>query len=153
MDEERVKYNTIRDDFSSYNVENGQILKVKLSVVDVINTMDGDKKKGSVSIIPYSHVVTTPNLRRYDMIYERGAATEQDQVKELKFTTVDEVINIYETKKLFIFAGLRVEKIFLTNKADDHDNPILRYQSTHGVSVSAKPNFENPQAADTPATE
>jgi len=64
MDEERVKYNTIRDDFSSYNVENGQILKVKLSVVDVINTMDGDKKRGSASTSPYSHVVTTPDLRR-----------------------------------------------------------------------------------------
>jgi len=144
MREERIEYNTIRDDFSSYEVENGQILKVKISVVDIINKIDGDtQKQGSVATNPYSHVITPSDIERYDIKYERGMATEKDQVKELKFTTINEIINIYETKKLFIFAGIKVEKIFLTNKINNKDEPILRYQSVNAIDVIQKPNLNN----------
>ncbi|MBI1663986.1 MAG: hypothetical protein IS860_11010 [Nitrosopumilus sp.] len=145
MREERIDYNTLRDDFSIYEVENGQILKVKLSIVDVVNKIDGDNaKKGSVGTNPYSHVITPSDIERYDVKYEQGVASDKDHVKELKFTTVSEIINIYETKKLFIFSGIRVEKIFLTNKVDSANNPRLRYESVSVIDAIEKPNFDNP---------
>lgn len=53
MREQRVEYNTIRDDFSVYKVENGQILKVKLSVVEMIDKIDEDSEnKGALIADP-----------------------------------------------------------------------------------------------------
>ena len=142
--EEHIEYDTIRDDFSSYGVENGQILKVKLSVVDVINLVDeNDATKGKVVTRPYVHVITTSNLERYDIKYDRETPTENDQVKELKFTSISNVINIYETKKQFIFTRVNTKKIFLTNKMDISNNPILRYRHGCEINITTKPNFSN----------
>ncbi len=145
MREERIDYNTIRDDFSSYEVENGQILKVKLSTVDVMYTFDGDsEKKGSVATNSYSYVITPSDVERYEVEYEIGPASEQDQIRELNFKPIREIINIYETEKFFIFSGIKVEKIFLTNKTDVTNNPILRYQSINAIDIIEKPTFNNP---------
>ncbi len=144
MTEEHIEYHTIRDDFSSYGVENGPILKVKLSVVDVINLIgENDKEKRNVVTKLYVHVITTSDLERHDIKYEQGAATEKNQVKELKFTSVNKVINIYETAKFFIFADIKVDKIFLTDKVDIANNSLLRHYFTQEVNIIAKSNFIN----------
>ena len=144
MKEERVDYNTIRDDFSVYEIENGQILKVKQSLVDIVNQINENEKHGSIKSQLYSFVITPDDVERYDIEYEQGTATEKDQVKELKFKPIREIINIYETKKLFILVGVKVEKVFLTNKINKDNEPILRYQSVNGVDVMEKPPFDNP---------
>lgn len=140
MREERIEYNTIRDDFSVYEVENGQILKAKFSLVDILSDIDSNEKRGSVRVQPYSYVITPNDIEKYGIKYEQGIATEEDQIRELKFTPLSEIINIYETKKFFILVGIKVKKVFLTDKinSDDDDAPILRYQSLNEFSIIEK---------------
>lgn len=149
MKEERIEYSTIRDDFSVYEIENGQILKAKTSLVDLTNlTDDQGIKKGGAKIQPYSYVITPPDVEKYDIDYTVGQPTEKNQVKELKFKIIKEIVNIYETKKLLILAGLKVEKVFLTNKMDKKKSPLLRYQSLNGVDVIEKLPFKMPKNAE-----
>ena len=140
--EEIIEFTTIRDDFSEYELENGQILKAKTSVVNVVNVKDKDgKEKGGVGLQPFTHVITPSNLERYGIEYTKGVATEKDQVKELNFKTKREVMNIYETKKSVILVGFKMEKIFLTNKVNDRNEPILRFQSKNALNVIDKPDY------------
>ncbi|MCE2507042.1 MAG: hypothetical protein J4F36_11385 [Nitrosopumilaceae archaeon] len=66
------------------------------------------------------------------------AVTDDDVVKELKFTIKKESINVYESEKHFVMVDDRVEKIMLSNKKDKKGNPILRYRVDMGVNVVPK---------------
>ena len=72
-----------------------------------------------------------------------GVATEKDHVKELNFNIVKEIVNIYETKKSIILVGMRVKKIFLTNKVNANNEPILRFESSNAMNVVDKPDYAN----------
>lgn len=140
--EERIEFTTIRDDFCEYEIENGQILKAKTSIINVVNFKDKDGNvKGGVGLQPYSNVITPSDVERYGIEFTKGPATEKDQVKELSFKTKREIMNVYETKKSIILVGFRMQKIFLTNKVDDRNAPILRYQSNNAVNVIDKPDY------------
>ncbi len=66
------------------------------------------------------------------------AVTDDDVVKELKFTIKKESINVYESEKHFVMVDDRVEKTMLSNKKDKKGNPILRYRVDMGVNVVPK---------------
>jgi len=139
---DRVDYTTIREEFSVYEIENGQILKAKVSLVDLFNLPDENNvPRGKISIQGYSYVITPPDIDTTGMEVTNLPVTEKDQAKELKFKTIKEAINIYETKKAIILIGLKMEKIFLTNKLNQKKEPILRYQSVNGIDAIQKPDF------------
>jgi hypothetical protein len=64
--------------------------------------------------------------------------TEKDEIRNLEFTPVKEVINIYETKKNLILLTSRVERVGLTNKKDKDGLPILRFGVLTGVNLVDK---------------
>ena len=142
--EERIEYNTIRDDFSIIEIENGQILKVKSTLVDAVNITGDDKKDNAkIGLATFTHVITPPHVERYGIEYSQGVATEKDHVKELNFNIVKEIVNIYETKKSIILVGMRVKKIFLTNKVNANNEPILRFESSNAMNEVDKPDYAN----------
>lgn len=149
MDIEHINFNTVREDFNEYKVENGQVLKIKRILVDVIADIGNGKPKTSMGLKDFSHVFTTTKIDTLDFEYSTPEhVTEKDQIRELQFITLKENVNIYETKKELILINLHLQKIFLTNKKDITNSPILRYESLSTISVLDKKTLQYPTNLD-----
>jgi hypothetical protein len=145
MDVEHINFNTIREDFNEYKVENGQILRVKSIMVDLATETENGKSKTRVGLKDFSHVLTTIKIDTSGYEYSTPEqVTENDQIRELQFTTTKENINIYETKKVLVLIGSHVQKIFLTNKKDHASSPIIRYESPCIISILDKNTLQYP---------
>ena len=143
MKEERIEFLPIRTDYSVFEVENGQILKIKLEIVDVINTSKSKQNPtAKVQTKIVSHVISPKDIDISSLELSTGTVTEKDHVKELNFKTINEVVNIYETKGSFILTVLKLEKVYLTNKKNTQDEPILRFTSNNGIDIIQKPKFK-----------
>lgn len=141
MAEERVEFTTIREDFSEYEVENGEILRVKFVLTEIINRTNGDKETGggirfsTISKISALAPIDTSNL---ELISDPSQVTKKDEVKELKFKPTKEIVNIYETTNSLILAIPHMTKIFLTNKKDQNNLPHLRFSLVADVTITEK---------------
>ena len=134
-----IESSTIREDFNVYEVETGQILKAKSIVVDVYEDEDKRGKFGNLGFQTISHVTTTTKIDTTDYEYlPTEQVKEEHEIKDLKYKTIKENINIYETKELIILVDPRVEKISLTNKKNKEGNPVLRFRTGIAVSVIPK---------------
>jgi DNA polymerase III alpha subunit (gram-positive type) len=136
MNKEHIPFIPLKEDFNEYRVENGQLLKVKTVLTDVaVETLEPGKKTSRLGVKDFSIIITDVDIDVSKMEY---ATPEQisdvDVVGELRFTTVKESVNIYEIQKLLILIATRVDKIFMTNKKDLTNNPIIRYTSHTGLS-------------------
>src|SRR5215213_1800269 len=81
-----------------------------------------------------SHIITDVEIDTSNMEYASyEQVTKEDEIKELKFKSHKRSINIYETQSYLIIIAPSVLKIFLTNKKDNTNSPILRY--TYGMAV------------------
>ena len=140
MREEIVEFITIREDFSEYEAENGQILKVKQVVTDIINSADDDKKKARIGSRLVSHIVTPTPIDTSSLEYEPdpNKVTQADEVKDLDFRPLKEVVNIYETKNSIILVIPRMEKIILTRKKNTDNAPHLRFKLVSDFSIIEK---------------
>lgn len=135
-----VDYVTIREDFSVYECENGQILRMKTSITNIYN--DTDSKQSGVNFKDISNVTTTTPIDTSE--FEESTSeqvTEENEIKKLEFKPIKEIINIYETEKSLIILYPVIEKIFLTNKKDKDGNPFLRYHSKNSLNVIDKKMF------------
>ncbi len=142
-----VDVQSVREDFCVYEVENGQILKVKNTVGDIKNekTKDG-QSFGNIGFKDMSLVITPKPIDTNEYEYmPREKVKEEHQTKELKFKPIREIINIYETIDSIILVSTKVEKIFLTNKKDETGAPILRYKTASGINVIQKAQLTEKQ--------
>lgn len=146
---EPIEYSTIREDYCIYEIENGQVLRTKVTITSIGNEINENtnEKKGKMS---FSNVTTVDNPAGIDasnLEYSpTDKVTENDVVKELDFTPKKEVINIYETNKMLILISSKVTKVGLTNKRDDTNAPILRFTNDVGVQSIEKSSL-NPKIA------
>jgi hypothetical protein len=139
---QHIPFSVIREDFCECKVENGQILRMKSVVMDIFNEEKNEKVGSGINFNQVSHVITTVNIDTSELQFaEATNVTEKDQVTELSFVTTKQIVNIYETDKSVILVTPDVEKIFLTNKKDKTNSPILRYISRTSVNVVQKPTF------------
>lgn len=136
MTREHIKFSTIREDFNEYEIENGQILKVKIMLVDVlVETREDRKKDSTLGFRDFSNVITEGEIDTSNLEFaSTEQITEKNQVKELKFKAIKEVVNIYETSKFLILVSPNITNVFLTNKKDQSNSPILRY--TYGLGIN-----------------
>lgn len=148
MSGKQVKFKVVRQEYSTYRVENGQILKQMMTISDIRDVVDNDPPRARAALNDVSHVITPPETTRDDIAVTEGTPTEEDQIRELKFETDEEVINIYETRDHLILVACTVQKIFLTNKVDDQNNPRLQYQVQMSTRVVPKPHVVEQQSED-----
>lgn len=141
---EHPNFTTVREDFNIYEIENGQVLRTKQIITDiVVEKREDNKKMADLAMKPVSYVVTNVEIDTSN--FELSApdkVTEKDQIKELGFRPVKEVVNIYETESALLFLTLKVQKVFLTNKKDNTGAPILRYETLTGFNTLAKDTLE-----------
>lgn len=148
LSEQSVKFKVIRQEYSTYCVENGQILKHMTALSDIRGVAGSDPLSRQATITDVSHVISPPEITRGGIEVPKGNLTEEDQVRELKFEVEEEVINIYETKDHIILLAGVVQEIFLTNKVDEQNNPLLQYKSQTKTNVVPKPHVVEQQPED-----
>lgn len=141
LNEQRVKFNVVRQAYSTYRVENGQILKQMTAISDIRDVVDSDPPRGQATLNDVSHVISPSEIIRDNIEVTKGEPTEEDQVRELNFEVEEDIINIYETKDHIILLACPVQKIFLTNKVDEQNNPRLRYLTRVETNVVPKPHM------------
>ncbi len=147
MNREHLKFKTIREDLNEYEVENGQILKMKMTVTDIIaQQTESGQINASLRLKDISEVITDPPIDTTNFEYaEISQVTEKDEFKQLNFKPISEIINIYETAKFIFLVESRVKSISLTNKKDKDNNPILRYSHETNLAILDKKNISSPQ--------
>jgi hypothetical protein len=140
MDKKHIPFITLREDYNEYEVENGQVLKLKLSLVDITASNNkGDDKASFLGIKSVAHVITDVKIDTSALEYSSAEqVSEKDNVKELRFRTIKQVISVYETTKHLVMIAPSVEKIFETNKKDKTNSPILRYTYATGIDAYEK---------------
>ncbi len=140
MKPKHARFTTIREDFNEYECENGQILKAKQILADILHTEDeAGKPMSNFGFKDVSTVITPTPIDTSDLEFiPREQVTEKHVVKELKFKVIREVINIYESKNSIILISPRVSNIRLTNKKDETGSPLIRYTTNTGMSVIPK---------------
>ena len=125
---DHVQFAVINERRSSYFVKNGMVLNVINLVQSVSSIIDGDGTvKARVRTMEISYTVTPRNIKRYDIDYTQGDATEQHRIKDLQFDIDVEPINIYETRDHLVLLSTKINKIILTDKVDEENNLILLY--------------------------
>jgi hypothetical protein len=143
---EYIPFETIREDYNEYQLENGIILRIKQMLASVLMHTEPEpygKKSFSADFRDVSVILTPEGLdtSRLESVYP-DEVTERDETEEMRFTTIREIINIYETKNSLFIIAPHITKIALTNKKDKKTNlPIIRYASDTMVSTVSKPNF------------
>ena len=139
MNKSQIPFVTIREDFSTFECENGQTLRVKLPVVEIIKIQDDDKENSAISFKEISHVFSSTPIDTSNLEMARSEdVTAENHVEELKFKMTNQIINLYETEKSLIILVPVVEKIFITDKKDKDNNPILRYVMNNSVNIINK---------------
>lgn len=140
---EYVDFNIIREDYSEYHVENGQILKVKQLLTEIINVPDkNDKLTGKCETRIVSIASTPIEIDTSDLEESTpDKVTADDEVKELKFKVINEPINFYETGGSIILMISNVVKVFATKKKEKNGNPIIRFRANYGVKMFEKPKM------------
>ncbi len=142
MTPEHISFTVIREDFCEYMTENGQLLRFKSVVMDIFNEEKDGKVTAGINFNEVSHVISYQEVDTTGFeIAEVALVSQEDEIRELQFSTKKEVMNIYETDKTIILAAPHVEKIFLTNKKVKSGSPILRYRSITAVNAIPKPDF------------
>ena len=142
-----VPFDAIREDYSVYEIENGQILKVKQSITEIINTDDPDPAKQSkISSKTISVCTTIKKIDTSDLEESTPDKTVvSDQTHELKFKMIKEPVNVFETKISILLLTTHVYKIFATTKKDQIGDPIIRYNAVHDLAITKKPLFDDEQ--------
>lgn len=145
MTDTYVPFDIIRDDYCVYEVENGQVLKIRQSITDIVNTDDPDPNKQSrMDSKLMSSVIATKEIDTSNLVESTPDQTlVSDQTNELKFKIIKELVNIYETKKSIILVTSHVYKIFATTKKDKKGDPILRFRAVHDIAISKKSEFND----------
>lgn len=140
MENTHIEFTTIREDFSEYKTENGLILRVKITVMDILQDAV-DKLKFSMDLKDIATVITPSNFDTSSMENaEFENVTDNDVIKELKFYPIKITTNIYEIKNAIIIVFLKVTTIKLTNKKDKiKHSPILRFNSEATINVINTP--------------
>lgn len=153
MEKKYVEFNTIREDYNAYEIENGHILKVKKVLTNIY------QNKGSDDAVPTADIqtqdlsfVATPveiDTSEYE-VAEPTDVTDKDHVGELKFTILKEGLNIYETKNSLIIISDELLHLYFTKKKDKKGVPIYRFVLRGAINVLEKKMLKGVPLSDLP---
>lgn len=134
MTEIHIKFSTVREDFSEYEIGNGLLfLRVKAVVTDMVKNTENNKTGIGVTFEVFSKIIKRVGN---DNTVDHGVTN----VRELQFIPSKEVVNIYETDKMIVLVIHRIEKVSSTNQKNEKDDtPILALESNTLVNVVEKP--------------
>ena len=139
--EKHVNFITIREDFSEFEAENGQILKIKKVITDLIEQpVENNLFQAKVQMQDVIHVITTKKIDTDDMVTaDLTSLTDKDIIENLSFKPKKIVLNIYETETFILLVDVQVTSIGATNKLDVTGNPYLRFRTNFGMNIILKP--------------
>jgi len=153
MKKEFVDYDVVREDYSMYELENGQIFKIKQVLTEIFNIPnEKNEMQAKINAKTISFLVTPEPIDTSDCeLAEPKDVQESDETKELKFKIIKEPTSVYETKKSIIILINHVYKTFATTKKDKDNNPIIRFRAVHELGILEKPKFDDEQLSKNPS--
>ena len=140
MEKKYVEFNTIREDYNVYEIENGQILKIKKVLGNIYQNKGSDSAPtADIETQDISYVATHVEIDTSEYeVADPTEVTEKDQLGELKFTILKEGLNIYETKNSLIIISNDIQHLYSTKKKDKKGKPIYRFTIRGVVNVLEK---------------
>jgi hypothetical protein len=137
---------TIKEEFDEYELEDGNILRVKQALItfafaDDSKVVEKGKKivntilqaKLVAGIVPTGEVDTT-NL--VENLVE--PLRKEDRVKEVGFKPIRTHLNIYETDEVLILTRNHLQKVWLTKSKDNAGIPRYWVEATISARVEGK---------------
>jgi hypothetical protein len=136
---EHIKFTTIREGLSEFEVENGQLLKVMVVATDIFVEEKDGQKVPVLGLKELSAVITDVEIDTSGLEYaDNEKVTENDELRELQFKPITQIVNIYESQNFIFLVPTIIRKVMITNKKDNQGNPILRFQYLPSVSTVDK---------------
>ncbi len=139
MKHDPVEFNTIRQEYSEYETENGLRIKVMPTVTHIVNE-DGANEvgKSKVTAVTVAAVVAPQDFDRSGLKERTGSTTKADETHELAFKLVKKAFNIYETKKFIIVIGIKLIKVYGTDRVNNMGEPVLHYKHKNSINMIEK---------------
>ena len=152
MTKKNIDYITIREDFSIYECENGQILRLKSTLSSLVaDEEEGKETRTGIELKEISNVFTPKPIDTADLKTAKPEdVTKENEREELKFKPLKVINSIYETEKSLIIICPMLEKIILTDCKDSSGNPIVRYALKNALNVIAKKLLLGPEGSQDP---
>ncbi len=145
---------TIKEEFDEYELEDGNILRVKHVLITFGFTEDVKKdEKGNklVKTLANSQLVTgviptkeidTSNLK----LNPSGVVNPSEYVKKVNFKPQKTHLNIYETDEAIIFIRNNLVKVWATPYKDKNDFPMYHVEAQAQLTAQSKPPKINPES-------
>lgn len=144
---------TIKEDFDEYDLEDGNILRVKQVLItfgfteDVKKDEKGDKLVKTLAnfqlvtgVIPTKEVDTS-NLK----LNPSGVIDPSERVKKVNFKPKKTHLNIYETDETIIFIRNNLLSVWATPYKDKIGYPTYHVEALAQLTVQPKPPKINPE--------
>lgn len=140
---------TIREEFNEYELEDGNILRIK-DVLIGFGFGDKVEKKASgqtsikafVSIQQVIGIIPTGDVDTSGLeLLPNRIITEKDRKDKMKFTEKQASINLYETDEHLIIVRGRLNQVWTTPFKDRNDIPIYSLNSQSAVDAPPKNTF------------
>jgi hypothetical protein len=117
MTREHISFNIVREEYSEYEIETGQRVRIKYTLTDVVREIkDSDQslllRSKDISVVVPAFDIDTSNME----YASTDQVTEKDIVKRYHFRPIKEIINIYEIEYAIILLACKTKEIALTNK-------------------------------------
>lgn len=143
---EFINFTTVREEYSTYKLENGLTFYVKSPITRIYTEFDGDKTTHGINSALISGVNMPSKFNTSNLKLLTSDVTDDDITKKLRIVQRKEVVNIYEIEKSFLVLGFHMNMISATDKKYSDDTPALRFNYDTAITVVDKPWVEGSKA-------
>lgn len=137
---------TIREEFDEYILEDGNTLRIKDILVSFglggeLKTDESGKIK-TKTFVQFNQVTAVIPTADVDTSHlepiGHNKISDEDRVKEIKFTPKRISLNLYETDEFLIVVRSRLNHVWITHYKDKNEVPIYSLNSDSSMDANVK---------------
>ena len=142
---QNVEFVPVREAWNKYRCEDGVTLKGKITLrrITIIKKDEEGKKPYNFEFNSLTETDTPPKIFPSEGVSLRVSEQVEvkvpdDLVKEVKFEHIEDVSQIYETKKMLLVITEKMGRIWLTKKIDSYGRPVYHCELTVNIMLMAR---------------
>ncbi len=136
----RLEFKVVREDWSQYRLDDGTILKVKLSPTQFKEHLVEVEGRPPVDVGFNTVTFKEPSDDDTGEPSTDTSITTEDYIREMSFEKIEEIMNIYDVpEKFIVHIRTQVVKVHKTSKFDKNGNRIYNIENKAALSVTPYP--------------